>query len=177
MRLRTKNEKILFGVMLVIVFGMVNFYGYNWLAKKQAALELTAAELRADQAEARVDLKDLDESTKRQAWIKQHQPALGEADTAKAQVLDEVSKRARDNKLEILEQGLVEDVTQDAGGAQIGVTLKVKGSMENLVRWLTALQKPDQFYAVSKFSLKADEDQKSMVCTLQLARYYFKEGS
>jgi hypothetical protein len=176
MLLRTKSEKILFAAMLTIIFGGANFYGYKWLAQKQVALELAAAELRADQAEARVDLKDLDESTQRQAWIKQHEPVLGEADTAKAQVLDEVSKRARDNKLEILEQGLVEEVTHDAGGAQIGVTLKVKGSMEDLVRWLTALQKPDQFYAVSKFSLKADEDQKSMVCTLQLARY-FKEGS
>jgi len=36
--------------------------------------------------------------------------------------------------------------------------------------------KPDQFYAVSSFALKADQDQKSMVCTLQIARY-FKEGS
>jgi hypothetical protein len=48
--------------------------------------------------------------------------------------------------------------------------------MEGLVNWLTALQKPDQFYAVSSFSLQADQDQKSMICTLRIARY-FKDGS
>jgi len=54
------------------------------------------------------------------------------------------------------------------------VTVKVKGSMEALCKWLTDLEKPDQFYAISSFSLKADQDQKSMVCALQVARY-FKE--
>ena len=137
-----------FGVLLAIVFGAANFYGYKWLAQKQTTLQFTQAELRADQAEARVDLKDLDESTKRQAWIKEHEPVLGEADTAKAQVLDEVSKRARDNKLEILEQGLVEEVTHDAGGAQIGVTLKVKGQATD----------PSRVKRVSNMSINVRED-------------------
>jgi hypothetical protein len=48
--------------------------------------------------------------------------------------------------------------------------------MEGLCRWLAALQKPESFYAVTQFSLQADEDQKSMVCTLQVARY-FQESS
>ena len=45
-----------------------------------------------------------------------------------------------------------------------------------LLPWLTALEKPDDFYAISLFSLKADQDQKSFDCTLQVARY-FKGGS
>ena len=83
-------------------------------------------------------------------------------------------KGAHDNKLEILEQNL-NDSQHGAAGTRINVSVKVKGSMQDLCKWLTALQKPDQFYAVSLFSLKADQDQKSMVCTLQIARY-FKGG-
>jgi hypothetical protein len=56
------------------------------------------------------------------------------------------------------------------------VSVKVKGSMEALVTWLTGLQKPEQFFAISLFSLRADEDQKSMVCTLQIARYFKDKG-
>jgi hypothetical protein len=48
--------------------------------------------------------------------------------------------------------------------------------MEALVTWLTDLQKPEQFFAISLFSLQADEDQKSMVCTLQIARYFKDKG-
>jgi hypothetical protein len=74
-----------------------------------------------------------------------------------------------------MEQSL-NDVQHGAAGTRVNVSVKVKGSMQGLCKWLTDLQKPDQFYAISSFSLRADEDQKSMVCTLQIARY-FKGGS
>ena len=76
----------------------------------------------------------------------------------------------------VADQEIVNDVQHGAAGTRVNVSIKVKGSMQDLVKWLTDLQKPDQFYAVSLFSLKADQDQKSMVCTLQIARY-FKGGS
>ena len=105
-----------------------------------------------------------------------HEPVLGDEGDAKAQVLAYVVKGARDdNKLEIMEQS-VNDVQHGAAGTRVNVSVKVKGSMQGLCKWLTDLQKPDQFYAISSFSLQADQDQKSMVCTLQIARY-FKGGS
>jgi hypothetical protein len=52
------------------------------------------------------------------------------------------------------------------------VSIKVKGSMQDICKWLTDLQKPEQFYAISSFSLNADQDQKSMVCSMQISRYF-----
>jgi len=173
----TKNEKRLLGVLAVIVFGMGNYFGYGWLAKRQASLHLTDLQLAADQAEARVDLQQADAWAKVLGWIHDHEPTAGDEGDDKAQVLEYVLKGARDNKLEILEQSL-NDAQHGAAGTRVNVSVKVKGSMEGLVKWLTALQNPDQFYAISSFSLRADEDQKSMVCTLQIARYFKdKEGS
>ena len=103
------------------------------------------------------------------------QPPLGDEGEAKAAVLEYVQKGARANKLEIVEQSL-NDVQRTAGGTRVNVSVKVKGSMEDLVTWLTGLEKPDDFYAVSLFSLKADQDQKSFDCTVQIARY-FKGGA
>ena len=171
----TKNEKILLAILAAIVFVGGNYFGYRWLSQKQSGLQLAYLKLRADQAEARVDLKESDLWAQRKAWTRDHEPALGDEGDAKARVLEYVLKGARDNKLEIMEQSL-NDVRHGAAGRRINVSVKVKGSMEGLVKWLTDLQKPDQFYAISSFSLKADQDQKSMVCTLQIARY-FKEGS
>jgi hypothetical protein len=48
--------------------------------------------------------------------------------------------------------------------------------MRDLAEWLAPLQKPDDFYAITLFSLKADSDLKSFDCTLQVARD-FKGGS
>ena len=173
----TKNEKRLLGVLAVIVFGMANYFGYGWLSKRQSSLHLTELQLAGDQAEAKVDLLQADAWAKALGWVHDHEPVAGDEGDDKAQVLANVLKGARDNKLEILDQSL-NDAQQGAAGTRINVSVKVKGSMEGLVKWLTALEDPAQFYAISSFSLMADQDQKSMVCTLQIARYFKdKEGS
>jgi len=173
--MRTKNEKILLAVLIAILFISANFYGYRWLSQKQTTLDLTYAQLRADKADDQIDLLKKDVWQQRKTWIKDHEPVLTEEGDTRAQVLEHGSKGAHDNNLEVLEQSL-NDVQQGPSGTRISVTLKIKGSMEGLCHWLADLQKPDSFYAVSKLSLKADQDQKSMICTVQLTRY-FKGGS
>jgi hypothetical protein len=171
MRPTTNSEKFLLGVLGLVVLGGILFFGGKALNQKQQALDLSRASLRADQAEAEVDLQKKYLWMQRRAWIKDHEPAFGEEGDTRAQVLNYVVKGARDHHLEILEQNLG-DVQHGPGGARVNVEIKIKGSMEALCRWLAALQKPESFYALSLFSLKADQDQKSMVCTLQIARYF-----
>jgi hypothetical protein len=172
-RPQTNNEKFLLGILAAVVLLGGTFYGYKWLTQKQSSLQLAYATLLADQTESEVDLRESDMWTQRQAWIQANQPALGNEDDAKAEVLTYVLKGARDHKLEIVEQNLG-DVQNGAAGTRVNASVKVKGSMEALVDWLTELEKPKDFYAVSLFSLKADQDQKSMVCSLQFARYFKK---
>ena len=171
----TKSEKTLLWILAAIIFVGGNYFAYGWLAQRQSNLQLAYASLRADQAEAKVDLLESDLWAQRKAWIHDHEPAMSDEGETHAAVLAYVKKGADDNKLEVMEQSL-NDVQHGAAGTCMNVSIKVKGSMQGLCKWLTDLQKPDQFYAVSSFSLKADQDQKSMVCTLQIARY-FKEGS
>jgi hypothetical protein len=169
----TKSEKRLLVVLAVIIFGMGNFFGYRWLTQKETALRLSSLQLESDQAQARVDLQDTDKYKQRKAWIDAHEPEMTDEGDAKAAVLDYAVKGAHTNKLDVLDQNLG-DVQHGPGGARVNVTVKVKGSMQDLVKWLGDFQKPEEFYALSLFSLKADQDQKSMVCTLRIARY-FKE--
>ena len=173
--MRTKNEKILLLALAAVAFFVLNFFGYNWLVKQQTTLNLAEKQLKADQAEAKVNLLQSDTWAKRKLWIQDHEPSMGDEGETKGQVLEHVTKGAKDNKLEIQEQNL-NDVQHGAAGTRINVSVKVKGSMQDIVKWLTALEKPEEFYAVSSLSLKADQDQKSMVCSLKIARY-FKQGS
>jgi hypothetical protein len=172
----TKNEKTLLWVLAAMIFVGGNYFGYRWLAQRQSSLQLAYLQLKADQAEAKVDLQESDQWAQRQMWIRDHEPPLGDEGETKAAVLNYVVKGARDHKLDVADQEIVNDVQRGPGGTRVTVSIKVKGSMLDLVKWLTDLQKPDQFYAVSSFSLKADQDEKSMVCTMQIARY-FREGS
>ena len=175
MRPRTSSEKMLLGALLLILCGAANWYGYKWYAGQMSDLRTKSDDLQAEQDSAEAALKEKPLWVTRNAWIKEKQPALGSEGDAKAAVLDFVEKGATSHKLEIVEQSL-NDVQHTAGGTRVSATIKVKGSMHDLVDWLAPLQKPDDFYAITLFSLKADTDQKSFDCTLQIARY-FKGGT
>jgi hypothetical protein len=162
-------------ILVAIAFLGANFYGYKWIAGKQAALRLSETNLEVERTASEAALQETDTWAQRKAWLDERQPPLGEEGDAKAAVLDYVTKGAKANKLEIVEQSL-NDTTKSAAGTRVNVSIKVKGSMQDLVKWLTGLEKPDDFYAISLFSLKADTDLKSFDCTLQIARY-FKGGS
>ncbi len=176
MRPTTKSEKFLLGVLGLVVLGGVVYFGGNALEKKQQALDHQRAELKADNAEAQVDLMQEPLSAQRQRWIKDHEPAFGEEGDTRAQVLNFVVKGARGYHLEIEEQNLGA-VQHGPGGVKVEAEVKIKGGMEPLCRWLADLQKPESFYAVDFFSLQADPDQKSVVCTLHVARYFRESGS
>lgn len=176
MKPRTRNEKVLLLTLVTILFVGGNFYGYKWLSGKLSGLQRDYLELRADKAEAEVDLQKADTWKQRQEWLRTHEPVMASEAETKAQILEYALKSARDNKLEIMEQSLIENIQRGPGGAQVGVSLKVKGSMESLARWMTSLQKPDQFYSIPSFTLNLDQDSKTFICSLKVVRY-FREGS
>jgi hypothetical protein len=174
MRATSNSERALLGVLGLVILGGALFFGFKTLNQKQRAADLERATLRADNADAMLDLQQEHLWAKRAQWIKDHEPISPDEGDARAMVLSFVVKGARDHHLEVQEQNPGE-VQHGPGGAKVESELRVKGSMEGLCRWLAELQKPEDFYAVDLFSLKADQDEKSMVCTLHISRY-FREG-
>ena len=173
--IKTRNEMLLLGVLIAVVFFGGNYFAYDWLTKQQAKLKLDIARMRADNAETEVALQEADLWAQRKAWVSTQQPPMaGDEGSTKAAVLESVLKGARDNKLEIQQQNLG-DSEPTAAGTRLNVAVKVKGGLEPLVRWLTALEKPESFYAVTSFSLKADQDMKSYICEVRVARYFKKQ--
>ncbi len=174
MRPTTDSERFLLAMLGLVVVGGALFFGFKALKQRQEALNLELAALRTDKTVAEVELQQVPMWTRRARWISDHEPAMGDEGDARAQLLAFAVKGARDHHLEVLDQS-VGDVQHGPGGAKIDAAIKLKGSMEALCRWLAELQQPVNFYAVDSFSLTADQDQKSMVCTLKLARF-FKEA-
>lgn len=177
--MKSGNEKVILAVLIAIVVVWGNYFGYNWLAKKQKLQEVALRELLDAQRDATADLQDEDNSqlwSKRLSWIEENEPPGGDEAALQPQVLEAVRKAALDNKLDF-SSPKIDAVQSTPAGTRVNVTITVKGPMEPLCKWLAALQQPENFYAVSSFSLKVDpDDDKAMLCTVQLGRY-FKGGS
>ena len=175
MRPTSNSERFLLGVLGMVVVGGAMFFGFKALKQRQQALDLELATLKADKTASEVELEQMPMWTRRAKWISDHEPAMGDEGDTRAQFLAFAVKGARDHHLEVLNQS-VGDVQHGPGGAKIDAEIKLKGSMEALCRWLAELQQPIDFYAVDSLSLQADQDQKSMVCTLKLARFFKETG-
>ena len=171
MQRATKSEKFLLSILgLVILAGLI-FFGSKMLNQRQRIADLERATLRADNAEATVELQDELRWQKRAQWIRDHEPIMGEEGDARAQMQSFLVKGARDFHLEVQDRNLGA-VRHNVAGVKIQSEMRVKGTMEDICRWLANLQKPESFYAVDLFSLKADQDEKSMVCSLNISRYF-----
>jgi hypothetical protein len=172
----TPNEKLLLTVLVLIVFAGANFFGYRMLKQKKDAQTLDYAEARADQAEAKVSLLQKSTWEKRESWIAAHEPTATEEGDAQAATLQFVSSGARSQGLQVVEQSLNETV-ESGNGFRVEVALTVKGPMHALTQWLAGLQDPASFYAVPYLSLKADDEQKSMVGNLHIYRFFKRAKS
>ena len=173
MRPLTPSEKLLLIILGVIVFGGVNFFGYRTLSQKSTALTTEKAQLRADQAEARVSLIQQATWKERSAWVQQHEPTSSNEGDAKAETLQSVLSAARGNGLKIEEQSLNETLP-DPNGFRVEISLTLKGPMQSMTQWLSTLQDPASFYGVPYLSMKADSEQKTMICSLRIYRYFRK---
>ncbi len=146
---------MLLAVLIAFVFVAGNYYGYRWLAQRQAALQTSYAGLKADRAEAEVDLQQSDLWAKRQEWVKAHEPALGDEGETKAAVLASVLKGARDHKLEIVEQSLNDSEHRWPGNAH-QFSVKVKGRCR-LCEWADRTPKTRPVLChLALFSLRAN---------------------
>ncbi len=176
MRSLTPNEKFLLGVLALVVMAIISFLGLTWITKAQADLSRHLSSLKADQAEAQVVLLESDLWKKRMAWVRDHAEPIGDPGVAGAKLLEALENAAQQNSLEIRQQS-VGDLKQSPAGPYLEARLETKGSLESVVRWITAFQSATNLYAITTCSIKVDADNKSILCTLEVRKYYKETNS
>ena len=176
MRSLTEKEKRLTLMLLVAVFLAINLFGLTFLSRKRKALEADLFRLRTEQLEAKNWLGEKDLWLERKKWLDDNQPRLKNGGEANANLLETVQSSAQHQKITIVEQGFMEPANK-THYRQVGVKLKVNGTLEDITRWLANLQQPAKFQAVTTLSLKSDADPSRMKCELQVVRWYAPESA
>lgn len=154
--------------LVVVTFGMVA-YRRNLASLRT---EITALESRKAEADFWMAEKPLWDA--RRAWIRENMPVLPQDGSAASAFLSDIQAAATSAGLTISSQSLLEPVSSKEI-EQIGLRLRVNGTLEQVVRWLAGLQHPEKFQAVTTFSLKSDKEPPAVVCELQMARFYRKD--
>lgn len=169
MRQLNPNEQKLIALVSLALLVVANGLLLSFLWKKQKTARFAVAQALLEKKDTQLWLQQENLWETRQRWLTANQPqASGQEDT---KLLTEIVGSARENNLEIQEQQLV-GIVPTSYYKEATVRLKVTGALQNVITWLTQLQQPTNFQAISSFNLRSDADTTKVRCELQLSRRY-----
>ncbi len=171
MRRLTKSERRLSWALGIAVFAVLNFYGLSYLFDTHTALAGKLRDLRGQREANALWLRERDLWLARKTWLDAKQPRVPASGAPQSDLLETLTASAKSNGLTIDEQGFGEPKnTPDYRG--VAVKLKLTGKLENMVKWLVAVQQPEQFQAITSFTLKSASEPPTVTLELEVARWY-----
>ena len=171
MRNLTKSERRLSVILGLSVFVMLNFYGIGYLLDEHASLAQKISELEGQQRSNDLWMRERGLWLARKQWLDSRQPHVSTGAAAQSALLESLNKAAKEHALTIEEQSFGE-TKNTPDYRSVAVKLKLSGKLEDVVKWLVAVQQPEQFQAVTNFILKSTDAPPNVSLELEVARWY-----
>lgn len=174
MRQLTSKEKQGLIILGIFVFIFLNIVGFRYYMENKDNLQKNLSSNQQLLKNERLFIKQEKLWTDRKAWIDSTQPKFASQGDAKTALKDKVVNSSKKFNVTIMTQPILpETVEKDPTSFQeVMVPLKVSGTLESIIRWLSELQQPEEFIAVTSLSLKSGDDPNSLICELKASLYY-----
>jgi hypothetical protein len=165
------RERVLSWVVAGTVFVLLNLWILNWILGALSVAHKEVAARRAKLAEQTLYIKERDLWTKREEWIRKHQPVLNNPAEASA-LLDQLKQVA--GKYNVL----VENPAIGAGETTpyhqtVFASIETKSPWPPLVHFLYDVQRPDAFIVFENVNVTVDgSDPTMMRGKFKIARWF-----
>ncbi len=169
-----RSEKRLLGAFGLVVFALVNLFGFRILREKKDAADIEAGQLRDQIGLLSLEEAERDLWLKRRAWMESRQPAFTDETTEAPKLEGAVTNAA--NLAGVSVDSLKPVALESTDNFdKIGIVAAVSGSNEEVVRFLSLLQTRDGFRTMDSFELKPDKKDPAIVkCAIVLSQLYAK---
>jgi hypothetical protein len=167
-----KREKFLLILTAVVIGVLVNFYLVKFFLANRAELtrQLALTQMKIDTLKKRETEREL--WAKRDAWLNEKLPVLGDPDVASKALRESVLEIAKKHTVTLEAPSPGTPVTQP-GHIALGVKFDAKASWDAMLDFLYDLQGPDQFTAIEGCEIKVNPADKTQLrATLTVARWY-----
>ena len=167
----SRRERVLSWFAAGTVFALINLFVLDWVFGALTGAQKQIAARRAALAEQALYVKERDLWTKRDEWIRQHQPALKNPAEASA-LLDQVKEIA--GKYNVL----VENPAIGSGETTpyhqtVFASVETKSPWPPLVHFLYDVQRPDSFIVLENVNLAIDSNYPTMMRgKFKIARWF-----
>jgi len=166
-----KRERILLAVFttaLVIGAGVIGWNKGSKFWRDQKSLLV----LKQDQlAETQRWLTEKEHWLARERWVAGTALPVYEGQQTEAAFFQAVQASLAEHKIEIVEQR-IQETQSGGGGVSVGLDLVLNSSLENLIRWLHATQRPQAFRTFTHIKLKSDPGNSNIRTETTLRQLY-----
>jgi hypothetical protein len=153
------------------VFALLNFFILDWLFGALARAQKQIATRRATLAEQALYVKERDLWTKRDEWIRQHQPTLKNPAEASA-LLDQLKEIAAKYNV-LIENPAIGSGETTPYHQTVFASIETKSPWPPLVHFLYDVQRPDAFIVLESVNLAIDgSDPTMMRGKFKIARWF-----
>ena len=167
------REKTLATVVGGVVFLLLNLALFSALAKKNDALRMEMEQRRSDWSAMKELMGEEGLWEARDAALTARQPKLENENAAGVELFDSLRQLAKNCGVTPENPVISEEVVNNGFYRSVSVSLDTESSWSNLVAFLYALQKPDQFLVCEAATINVDPaDQTKMAGHFKIARWY-----
>ncbi|MBV9010090.1 MAG: hypothetical protein JO354_13140 [Verrucomicrobia bacterium] len=165
------RERVLAGVVGGVVFLLVNLFLWSWLMGAIRSARSDVAKRKMTRLEQTVFLREADLWTKRDKWLREHQPVYKGAADASA-LLDQLKQTAGKDSVLIENPAIGANETNPAYQS-VSVSIETKSPWPPLVHFLYDVQLPESFIVFESVNLAIDSaDATQMRGRFKVARWY-----
>jgi hypothetical protein len=167
-----RRERILAGLVAVVVFFLVNLFLWSWLFRAIGDSRAEVAKRNQKHTEQTTLLRESNLWTQRDKWLREHQPAFHGASDASA-LLDDLIKPIATKYNVLIETPAIGSATGTGNYQSVSVSIETKSQWPPLVHFLYDVQAPDAFVVFESANIAIDSsDPTQMRGKFKIARWY-----
>lgn len=166
------REKVMAGMVAGVLFLLFNLLVVGAGLRKQAELRAALKTKNGEWKTMQGLLSQRDLWAGREKWLQEKQPKLQNEARAGADLLDYVKEGAQKQGL-VLQNPQIGLPEKTAHYRAVSVNVETKCDWAGLVKFLYALQQPEQFIVIQSSEIKIDPgDNTKMFARLRIAKWY-----
>lgn len=157
----SQRERLLSWIVAGTVFVLLNLWILSWILGSLSSARKEVAARKAKLSEQNVYVKERDLWTKREEWLRKHQPVLKDPSEASA-LLDQLKQIA--GKHEVLVENPAIGTGENTPHHQtVFASIETKSPWAPLIHFLYDVQRPDAFIVLENVNLAIDGSDATMM--------------
>jgi len=166
-----RREQVLAGFVALAVFLLANLFLWSWLLRTIGDSRVEVAKRKQTHNEQTVLLRESDLWSKREQWLREHQPVFHGASDASA-LLDQLKQIAGKHNV-LIENPAIGNSPTVGAYQSVFASIETKSPWPPLVHFLYDVQAPDAFIVFESANIAIDSsDPTQMRGKFKIARWY-----